>query len=136
MNHKHKNRRPEERKKFPLFAKLYSAIKIDRGKKKKGLKKGTRERLQRIKGTRASSKMMRVVVLAALISASTAFNGVGNGVVFTSKAASLKAGLRPSLRTSHVIGPKMFNSKIFEKSTYDFSVAPDPTTEDILKVSI
>ncbi len=80
--------------------------------------------------------MMRVVVLAALVSASTAFNGVGNGVVFTSKAASLKSGLRPSLRTSHVIGPKMFNSKIFEKSTYDFSVAPDPTREDILKVSI
>jgi hypothetical protein len=80
--------------------------------------------------------MMRVVVLCALISASTAFNGVGNGVIFNSKAANLKAGVRPALRGSHVIGPKMFNSNVFEKTTLEFSVAPDPTKEDILKVWI
>mmetsp|Transcript_8261 Transcript_8261/g.19255 ORF Transcript_8261/g.19255 Transcript_8261/m.19255 type:complete len:560 (+) Transcript_8261:63-1742(+) len=77
--------------------------------------------------------MMRAVCLCALLVSTAAFQPVLQGS-FT--AASIGKGVRataarPSLRKS--TGPMMFETSVFEKETFEFSVAPDPTKEDILR---
>jgi ketol-acid reductoisomerase len=77
--------------------------------------------------------MMRTVLFVGLIAGASAFSGMAPAVLNKAHSSTaFKVPLRPNLRQP-LVGPKMFESKIFEKTTYDFSVAPDPTREDILK---
>lgn len=80
------------------------------------------------------SGALRVALLSAMLLGAAAFQPALKGA-FTSShsSASFRAVSRPSLRKS-VTGPVMFETKVFKKETFDFSVAPDPTSEDILRV--
>lgn len=79
--------------------------------------------------------MSRVALFcASLIGGAAAFQPTTNGAFAPAhNRASFRGINRPALRKS-VTGPVMFETKIFKKETFDFSVAPDPTTEDILRV--
>ena len=79
--------------------------------------------------------MSRVALFcASLIGGAAAFQPTTNGAFTPAHGSASFRGInRPALRKS-VTGPVMFETKIFKKETFDFSVAPDPTSEDILRV--
>jgi len=78
--------------------------------------------------------MSRVALFcASLIGGAAAFQPTTNGAFTPAHGSASFRGInRPALRKS-VTGPVMFETKIFKKETFDFSVAPDPTSEDILR---
>jgi ketol-acid reductoisomerase len=79
-----------------------------------------------------SRTAFRAACVAAALETGYAFMGSTPTGSFAPGARSAKLALRPSLRSSKV-GPMMFDTKVFNKETIEFSVAPDPTKEDILR---
>eukprot|EP00960_Hanusia_phi_P027257 746720-Hanusia_phi.AAC.2 len=74
----------------------------------------------------------RAILLLPALHAVAAFSPLSPPSL--SKIPSAVSSIRPlSLRNSRKVGPYMFDTKVFQKETIEFSVNPDPSKEDILR---
>jgi ketol-acid reductoisomerase len=79
-----------------------------------------------------SSAATKAAVACALAGSAAAFSGLAPAGL---KPSSAKLAPRLQLRNTRAAktAPKMFETSVFKKETIQFSVAPDPTKEDILR---